>query len=136
MTLATRGANGNISIFAPGVLTGTNAWMVSPHFTATRLISIVAFTKALLSRRGYEDEVSAVMTFYCTRIFSWLPPGARLPSLGLLARFWMDPHENVQDAARALITETIKAMNAEEIVDMVKFWNHIRTFRNQVVLRK
>eukprot|EP00656_Telonema_subtile_P016724 TRINITY_DN1885_c0_g1_i1.p1 TRINITY_DN1885_c0_g1~~TRINITY_DN1885_c0_g1_i1.p1 ORF type:complete len:580 (+),score=68.00 TRINITY_DN1885_c0_g1_i1:145-1884(+) len=96
-------------------------WQFSPYMTSVHALSLVSIARLLLSL-GCDNQMCVdLITQACVllpeTVDNYIPP-----SLSLLARYWEDTWEDLQDAARSLLTAAINRMCVEERSVCVVMW--------------
>ncbi|KAJ3022996.1 hypothetical protein HKX48_004619 [Thoreauomyces humboldtii] len=97
-------------------------WNVSSTVTAARLLSIMALARAVLTVRGFEDELAALSKFYGASLPSVIGRHYAFPSFSFLAKYWQDPVADVQTTARALFGASLQKMGPEETAIGIEYW--------------
>ncbi|KAJ3270411.1 hypothetical protein HK104_004935 [Borealophlyctis nickersoniae] len=123
LVFGVRGANGCLSILAPTYDDhGESGWRVSSTLTATRLLSIMALTRAVLSMKGLEEQAIIILTHHGVELPTLIGKDYAFPSFSFLAKYWQDPVGDVQQAARSIFTATLEKMSTEEKIGIVNYW--------------
>ena len=111
-----RGHGGNFSFLTPRAHTHHHRWQCSSHLTALHSIAAVALSNTLMMCPGYDDvrnTCSSLVTHFSVVLPERLPFFCA-PSLSLLARHYVDPVEEVRQAARALMEGSKSPLIATE----------------------
>jgi len=96
-------------------------WRFSSYVTAVHALSVVAIARLLLSLGCDNTFCVQMITQACVDAPEKVN-GYCDPSLSLLARYWDDTWEDLQDAAQTLLTAHIKRMSVEQKCDVVRLW--------------
>lgn len=118
-----RGHCGIVTYLTPRAIgdQGSGRWQFSPYMTSVHALSLVSIARLLLSL-GCDNQMCVdLITQACVllpeTVENYIPP-----SLSLLARYWEDTWEDLQDAARSLLTAAINRMCPEERSACVSTW--------------
>ncbi|KOO35531.1 wd40 repeat-containing protein [Chrysochromulina tobinii] len=124
VTFGVRGHGGNFSFLTPCAHTRHHRWQCSSHLTALHSIAAVTLANTLMMCPGYDDvrnACSSLVTHFSVVLPEKLPLFCA-PSLSLLASHYVDPVEEVQQAARALMEGTLHRMKPEVRQQLVAAW--------------
>ena len=124
VTYGVRGHGGNFSFLTPCAHTRHHRWQCSSHLTALHSIAAVTLSNTLMMCPGYDDvrnACSSLVTHFSVVLPEKLPLFCA-PSLSLLASHYVDPVEEVQQAARALMEGTLHRMKPEVRQQLVAAW--------------
>jgi len=116
-----RGHAGVVTYMVPTASAGWGRWRFSSYMSAVQALSVVSLARLLLSLGCNNEFCVEMITEACVAIPESVPQYCS-PSLSLLARYWDDTWEDLQDAARTLLTATIKRMTPAERRHMVELW--------------
>ncbi|KAJ3221958.1 hypothetical protein HK099_002858 [Clydaea vesicula] len=91
-----RGACGYLSIPLRNLVdddlrdTSLKFWCISKKTTASRLLQILALSRSVLSMKGLEKEIIAVVTHFGTMLPKFVGKDYCYPSFSYLAKYWHD----------------------------------------------
>merc|ERR1711998_100425 len=102
-------------------LHGHGRWQFSPYMTSVQSLSLVSMARLLLNL-GCDNQMCVDLITQACVLLPETVPHFVPPSLSLLARYWEDTWEDLQDAARSLLTAAINRMSAKERTACVQVW--------------
>lgn len=115
LCLGILGARGNLTLLSPKWNKNGLA-SLSPSLSAHLLLTLVSLS--------YDSNLDEPSAFSLAEV---LTQGLRLhrlqlPSLSVLAKYWMDPSPKVQTAARAIIPAVLDQLSPKLLEGFVEFW--------------
>ncbi|KAJ3391542.1 hypothetical protein HDU92_008992 [Lobulomyces angularis] len=123
-----RGACGYLSIPLRNLVdddlrdTSLKFWCISKKTTASRLLQILALSRSVLSMKGLEKEIIAVVTHFGTMLPKFVGKDYCYPSFSYLAKYWHDSIVDIQEASRSLFSSTLNSMSSSQISELIDFW--------------
>jgi hypothetical protein len=100
-------------------------WTTSPSMTAGRLLKILALARAVLSMDPSETgqklnkDMDTVLEHYGSVLPRTIGQAYMMPSFSYLAKYWQDPVQDVQQAARSIFRTTLSNLSTEARKDLV-----------------
>jgi hypothetical protein len=122
VTMGLRGANGSFSLLAPSKKPSREFWNLSGTFNGSRLLNVIALSHSVLSTRGSEEYISALITHYGVMFPDIFGKSFKYPSFSLLTKYWQDPVMDIQQAARSIFVSIFSKMSFEEKMAVVNYW--------------
>ncbi|KAJ1985119.1 hypothetical protein H4R34_000196 [Dimargaris verticillata] len=99
-------------------------WYRSGAANATRLVTVLAVARALLTRAHQEHIMIPWFTYYTTLLPDAHKAQFMPPRLALLVQFWQDEWAPVQHAARAVVGSVLQRMSPLDQTQFIEFWQH------------
>ena len=118
-----RGHGGVVTYLTPSAnqAYGHGRWKFSPYMTSVQALSLVSMARLLLEL-GCDNQMCVDLITQACVLLPETMPGFVAPSLSLLARYWEDTWESLQDAARSLLSAAINRMSPAERSSCVTLW--------------
>lgn len=125
------GANGNISLIL-NPASRDRFWTLSPTITASLQLSIILLLESIPRRENDPEAIQAIhslVSFYAAQIGNEsadvqqvLKPAA----LSFISKFWQDPDEQIQNAARILFSTTFARLTLNQRINLINYWKDYR----------
>ncbi|KAJ1982268.1 hypothetical protein H4R35_000359 [Dimargaris xerosporica] len=100
------------------------SWHRSGAANATRLVTVLAVARALLTRAHQEHVMIPWFTYYTTLLPDAHKAQFAPPRLALLVQYWQDEWAPVQHAARAVVGSVLQRMCPLAQAQFIEFWQH------------
>ncbi|ORY76900.1 hypothetical protein BCR35DRAFT_280286 [Leucosporidium creatinivorum] len=100
-------------------------WSISPLATAQRLLQIVCLLRVFLNFPETERYASQIIVFYASFLQDAVGESFAFPSLDVLADYWLDKSNEVQQAARSLFGTYLAASSDARVLALVERWQDL-----------
>ena len=128
------GANGNISLIL-NPASRDRFWTLSPTITASLQLSIILLLESI-PRRESDPEATqliySLVSFYAAQIGNNNSGGSseeemfKPAALSFISKFWQDPDEEIQNAARILFSTTFARLTVNQRANLINYWKDYR----------
>ncbi|KAI5481365.1 WD repeat protein [Pseudohyphozyma bogoriensis] len=102
-----------------------NPWTVSPATSAQQLLRAVSLFRIFLNFPDTERYASQVIVFYASFLNEAVGPAFAPPALDVLADYWLDSSNEIQQTARLLFGTYLASTSDEEVIALVDRWQDL-----------
>ena len=125
------GANGNISLIL-NPASRNRFWTLSPTITASLQLSIILLLESIPRREGDPESMQSIyslVSFYAAQIGNnnegpsdFETESFKPAALSFISKFWQDPDEEIQNAARILFSTTFARLTDIQRINLINYW--------------